>query len=110
MTKATATAECTAALEMAEEVSEGRRVTIGGDKGYDQRKLVELLRLENVTPHVAQNEERRGGSGQPGAGKKSIGASENVGRRVAARPKAGGQNKQDNKMCSRKQLRSRHRR
>ena len=62
MTKATGTAECTAALEMAEEVSGERRVTLGGDKGYDQKKLVEALRVENVTPHVAQNAERRGGS------------------------------------------------
>jgi transposase len=62
LTKATGTAECTAALEMAEEVSGERRVTLGGDKGYDQKKLVEALRVENVTPHVARNEKRRGGS------------------------------------------------
>jgi IS5 family transposase len=62
LTKATGTAECTAALEMAGEVSGARRVTLGGDKGYDQKKLVEALRRENVTPHVAQNEKRPGGS------------------------------------------------
>jgi transposase len=62
LTKATGTAECTAALEMAEEVSGERRVTLGGDKGYDQKKLVEALRVENVTPHAARNEKRRGGS------------------------------------------------
>jgi len=33
LTKATGTAECTAALEMAAEVSGERRVTLGGDKG-----------------------------------------------------------------------------
>ena len=40
VTKATGTAESEAALEMAEEVSGDRRVTLGGDKGYDQKKLV----------------------------------------------------------------------
>ena len=62
VTKATGTAESEAALEMAEEVSGDRRVTLGGDKGYDQKKLVEALRRENVTPHVARNEKRPGGS------------------------------------------------
>jgi transposase len=62
LTKATGTAECAAALDMAEEVSGDRRVTLGGDKGYDQKKLVEALRAENVTPHVARNEKRPGGS------------------------------------------------
>ena len=62
VTKATGTAESEAALEMAEEVSGDRRVTMGGDKGYDQKKLVEALRNENVTPHVARNEKRPGGS------------------------------------------------
>jgi transposase len=62
VSKATGTAECAAALEMAEEVSGNRRVTLGGDKGYDQKKLVEALRWENVTPHVARNEKRPGGS------------------------------------------------
>ena len=47
---------------MAEEVSGEQRVTLGGDKGYDQKKLVEALRRENVTPHVARNEKRPGGS------------------------------------------------
>jgi IS5 family transposase len=30
-----------------------RRVTIGGDKGYDTRGFVETLRTLDVTPHVA---------------------------------------------------------
>ncbi|MGH9744191.1 MAG: IS5 family transposase [Candidatus Acidiferrum sp.] len=62
VSKATGTAESEAALEMAEEVSGDRRVTLGGEKGYDQKKLVEALRRENVTPHVARNEKRPGGS------------------------------------------------
>ena len=62
VTKATGTAECLAALEMIEEVSGERRITAGGDKGYDQKQFVESLRRENVTPHVAQNQKRPGGS------------------------------------------------
>jgi IS5 family transposase len=62
LSKATGTAECAAALEMAGEVSGGGRVTLGGDKGYDQKELVEALRKKKVTPHVARDEKRRGGS------------------------------------------------
>src|SRR5205085_1043626 len=35
------------------------RVTLGADKGYDQREFVEELRCMGVTPHVAQNQGRR---------------------------------------------------
>jgi IS5 family transposase len=31
-----------------------RRATLAGDKGYDQRGVVEGLRHQDVTPHVAQ--------------------------------------------------------
>lgn len=62
VTKATGKAECEAGLEMIEEVSGMGRITAGGDKGYDQKKFVEALRRENVTPHVARNEKRPGGS------------------------------------------------
>jgi len=62
LTKATGTAEGAAALEMVEEVSGEQRVTMRGDKGYDQKKLVGALRRENVTPHVARNQKRPGGS------------------------------------------------
>ncbi len=36
--------------------------TVAGDKGYDTRDFVAGLREMNVTPHVAQNEKRPGGS------------------------------------------------
>jgi IS4 transposase len=32
-----------------------RRVTLGGDKGFDAEDFVNELRAMNVTPHVAQN-------------------------------------------------------
>lgn len=56
------TAERDAALLMAERIACEARVTIGADKGYDTRDLVAELRAMNVTPHVAQNEKRSGGS------------------------------------------------
>jgi IS5 family transposase len=37
-------------------------VTLGGDKGYDTKDLVKEMRGMNVTPHVAQNLKRNGGS------------------------------------------------
>ena len=37
-------------------------VTVGGDKGFDTRDFVKECRNLRVTPHVAQNLERRGGS------------------------------------------------
>jgi IS5 family transposase len=39
---------------MAAEIAGQRRVTLGADKGYDQKDLVRALRAQNVTPHVAQ--------------------------------------------------------
>jgi IS5 family transposase len=36
-----------------------RRVTIGGDKGYDTRGFVDTLRQLDATPHIAQQTNRR---------------------------------------------------
>lgn len=55
LTQAAGTSEAEAALRMAENIPGKHRVTLGGDKAFDQRKLVEGLRGLNVTPHVAQN-------------------------------------------------------
>ena len=54
LTQASGNAEPAAALVMAVEIAGGRRVTLGADKGYDQRQLVRALREHRVTPHVAQ--------------------------------------------------------
>jgi transposase len=56
------TAERDAALLMAERIEGVGRVTLAADKGYDTRDLVADMRAMNVTPHVAQNVKRRGGS------------------------------------------------
>jgi len=62
VTEANGTAERSAAVEMLAEVSVPRRCTVGADKAYDVREFVKDVRALNVTPHIAQNCERRGGS------------------------------------------------
>lgn len=39
-----------------------RRITLAGDRGYDTRDFVASCRALTVTPHVAQNQARPGGS------------------------------------------------
>ena len=60
--EATGTAERYAALEMLQEIPGNGRVTVGGDKGFDTADFVRECRNISVTPHVAQNLGRRGGS------------------------------------------------
>ena len=60
--QANGTAERDAALLMIEQIPAGQRVTVGADKGYDTKEFVAECRQMKVTPHVAQNTNRRGGS------------------------------------------------
>jgi IS5 family transposase len=60
--QANGTAERDAAMVMLEQIPGEGRVTVGGDKGYDTRDFVAECRNMNVTPHVAQNTKRNGGS------------------------------------------------
>ena len=60
--EATGIAERYAALEMLQEVPGIQRVTVGGDKGFDTADFVRECRNLRMTPHVAQNLGRRGGS------------------------------------------------
>ncbi len=64
VTQGTGTAEEEAAEAMLKrQARKGiRPKTLGGDKGYDTRDFVALLRKRRITPHVAANTERRGGS------------------------------------------------
>lgn len=62
VTQATGTAEREAALRMMRKIARTRPVTLGADKAYDVREFVEQLREQKVTPHLAQNQTRRGGS------------------------------------------------
>lgn len=56
------TVERDAALLMAERIEGTERATLAADKAYDTRDMVANLRGLNVTPHVAQNIKRSGGS------------------------------------------------
>ena len=60
--EANGTAERDAALVMLEQIPGTKSVTAGGDKGYDTADFVAECRHLGVTPHVAQNDGRRGGS------------------------------------------------
>lgn len=60
--QANGTAERDAALVMLEQIPGTKRVTVAGDKGYDTREFVAECRNMKVTPHVAQNDNRPGGS------------------------------------------------
>lgn len=66
VTQADGTAEREAAALMAwqtvKKMPATRRVTLAGDKGYDTQGFVGTVREMGITPHVAQNDARRGGS------------------------------------------------
>lgn len=63
VTEADGFAERGAAEAMLAKVAQKkRRITIAADKNYDTKKLVKAMRKLKVTPHVAQNTARRGGS------------------------------------------------
>lgn len=64
VTHATGRAERKASLKMLKQIARGkkRRITAGEDKAYDTRGHVADLRAGNITPHVAQNVNRKGGS------------------------------------------------
>lgn len=54
VTQATGTAEREAALDLIDRHRPGkRRITVGGDKGFDVEGFVHALRKRKVTPHVA---------------------------------------------------------
>ncbi|HRD98553.1 MAG TPA: IS5 family transposase [Rubrivivax sp.] len=51
-----------AAQMLADVAGPGKRVTVGADKAHDTKGFVKACREINVTPHVAQNLNRNGGS------------------------------------------------
>jgi transposase len=60
LTEADGHAERVAALHMIEPYADRpRRITLGGDKGFDSADFVNELRSMKVTPHVAQNTSNR---------------------------------------------------
>jgi len=73
-TKATGTAERDAAAAMLGEIEvRGQHITVGADKAYDTRGFVRACHEIDVTPHVAQNVTRRGGSAIDGRTTRHVG-------------------------------------
>ncbi len=64
LTRATGKAERDTAVEMLSRQQEQgiKPKTIAADKGYDTKEIVETIRDKGITPHVAANTGRRGGS------------------------------------------------
>lgn len=62
VTHADGTGERAAALAMLDTVPGKQPKSVGADKAYDIRDFVAACRERNVTPHVACNDTRRGGS------------------------------------------------
>lgn len=63
VTHADSLGERRAALAMLDAVpSDGRRRSVGADKAYDTRDFIAACRERKITPHVACNDRRRGGS------------------------------------------------
>ena len=56
VTQATGRAEPQAAVAMVEQIPGWGRITLGADKGYDRRELVQELREHQVTPHFARKQ------------------------------------------------------
>jgi transposase len=56
VTQATGRAEPQAAVAMVEQIPGWGRITLGADKGYDRRELVQELREHHVTPHFARKQ------------------------------------------------------
>lgn len=62
VTQATGTGERDAAKAMAADRPGAHQKTIGADKNYDTKAFIAEMRRIGVTPHVAQNTARPGGS------------------------------------------------
>ena len=68
------TAERDVAAQMLAYVADpDKRVTVGADKAYDTKGFVKACREINVTPHVAQNMNRSGGSAIDGRTTRHVG-------------------------------------
>jgi transposase len=87
---ANGTAERDAALVMLEQIPGGKQVTVGGDKGFDTRDFVAECRHLGVTPHVAQNLKRNGGSAIDGRTTRHLGYGLSQKRRSGSKNALGG--------------------
>ena len=62
VSQSTGKTERGAALRMACSLRGAHQKTLAADKGYNTREFVAGLRIKGITPHVAQNLSRCGGS------------------------------------------------
>ena len=60
--RATGKAEREVAADLMSDLRGGKKRTVGADKNYDTAGFVADCRAMNITPHVARNDNRRGGS------------------------------------------------
>lgn len=81
---ATGKAEREVALDLLDELPGKHRKTVGADKNYDTKDFVSQCRDKNITPHVARNDKRKGGSAIDGrtSNRSSYKASQIVRKRV----------------------------
>lgn len=82
--QATGTAERDVATDLLAQLPGDKMRTVGADKNYDTRDFVEGCRGMNITPHVARNDKRSGGSAVDGRTSRHAGyqASQKVRKRV----------------------------
>ena len=81
VSQATGRAEREAALRMARSLRGAHQKTLGADKGYDTREFVADLRINGITPHVAQNITRSGGSAIDGRRSRHQGYAQSINSR-----------------------------
>lgn len=81
---ATGKAERDVALTLLRELPGKHRKTVGADKNYDTKNFVKSCREKRITPHVARNDKRKGGSAIDGRTSNKAGykASQIVRKRV----------------------------
>jgi transposase len=82
--QATGKAEREIATKLLSQLSGSQRKTVGADKNYDTADFVKDCREMNITPHVARNDKRRGGSAIDGrtSSKKGYKVSQKIRKRV----------------------------
>ena len=81
VTQATGTGERDAAKEMAADLAGAHQKTLGADKNYDTKGFVAEMRRLGVTPHVAQNTARSGGSAIDGRTTRHVGYAKSINAR-----------------------------
>ena len=81
VSQASGTAERDSALRMARSLQGAHRKTLGADKGYDTKDFVADLRINGITPHVAQNIQPRRRSAIDGRTARHVGYAQSMNAR-----------------------------